>query len=241
MKRLHARILAAAVAVLVLALPAVALADSLSGGEGWKVTYDASGKLVDNYSSEAYASDVKGLQPGDDITFVITLSHENSTAGDWYMSNEVVKSLESGAAADSAYGYRLVYTGASSSASRTIYDSSVVGGTGSSGLLEATSGLEDYFFLETLSAGQTATVTLVVTLDGETEGNDYFNTLAQLKMQFAVEAQTSSSSRPVVYTGDASSDLFPFYIAMAVSGALLLVVAIVNVRRRKRESEVEGR
>lgn len=239
MKRIRICALAAVIAALVLVMPATALADSLDGGS-WAVTYTSGGTLEDNYSSSQYATNVSGLQPGDDITMSIKLNHENDAAGDWYMSNEVIKSLEAGAAKGSAYGYVLTYEGPT--ASRTLYDSQAVGGDNTSGLKEATGGLADYFFLEGLSKGQTGTVKLVVSLDGETEGNDYFNTLAQLKMKFAVDPQvetkttTKTETRNVAKTGD-ETDLFPFFVAMAASGVVLLGIAIATLRRRKNEQE----
>ena len=234
MKRIRIFALAAVIAALVLALPATAFAEDLDGGS-WSVTYTSGGSLVDDYSATQFATDVKGMQPGDSIKMKITLKHDNDQAGDWYMSNEVIKSLEEGSATGSAYGYRLTYQGPT--VSSTLYDSSAVGGTGSKGLTDATEGLQDYFFLEGLSKGQTATVELVVTLDGETEGNDYFSTLAQLKMKFAVDPQTSGTTRKVVKTGDETTSLFPYYVAMAVSGLVLLGIGIMTLRRRKAERE----
>ena len=84
-----------------------------------------------------------------------------------------------------------------------------------------------------------------MSLDGETEGNAYFNKDAELKMRFAVEKVTTSntpptkSNRNVVVTGD-TTNLMPFYIAMGVSGVLLLVLAIASLRSRKRDQEQGG-
>lgn len=235
MKRIRICALAAVIAALALVMPATALAESMDGGS-WAVTYTSGGTLEDNYSASDFATNVSGLQPGDDITMTITLNHENNDAGDWYMSNEVIKSLEAGDAKGSAYGYVLTYEGPT--ASRTLYDSQAVGGDNTAGLKEATGALADYFFLEGLSKGQTGTVKLVVSLDGETEGNDYFNTLAQLKMKFAVDPQVESKAetRNVAKTGD-ETDLFPFFVAMTASGVLLLCIAIATLRRRKNEQE----
>ena len=89
-------------------------------------------------------------------------------------------------------------------------------------------------------------MTLVVRLDGETEGNDYFNTLAKLKMKFAVEPQeaegkkgkdtTRTVHRTIVQTGD-ETNLFPLFVIVGVAGAALLVLAIVSLRLRKKERE----
>jgi len=246
MKRLHILVLAAAVVALVLAFPGAALAESLAGSSDWAVTYGSDGKMTDTYSESTYADDISGLQPGDDITFTVNLNHSNSKQADWYMSNEVIKSLEAGAAEGSAYEYLLTYEGADSSSSRTLYDSQAVGGDNTSGLKEATDagGLEDFFFLERLSKNDSATVKLKVTLDGETEGNDYFDTIARLKMKFAVEPVDTTTppnntppKTPSVQTGD-DTNLFPFYVIMGASGLLLLIVAIASVRRRKREQGI---
>ena len=244
MKRLQIAAIVVATAAL-LAFPAQAFAEHLSGQSGWTVTFAADNEkeLIDNYSAEQWADDIRGLEPGDDITFTVTLNHENASAADWYMSNDVIKSLETGAAQDSSYEYLLTYQGPSTS--KTLYDSKTVGGDESEGLKEATSGLKDFMYLDSLSKGKTATVTLKVTLDGETEQNAYFDTLAQLKMKFAVELTNnpntpSSSSKTAVKTGD-DTDLFPYYVAMSVSGALLLAFAIAAAVRRKREREEGAR
>lgn len=231
MKRIRIFALAAVIAALVLALPATALANSLDGGTG-TVTYTADGKMVEEYPSGGF--DFSGLQPGDDITISVTLKHENAEPGDWYMSNEVLESLKGDG--NSSFGYVLTYEGPS--ASRTLYDSSKVGGDNTQGLKEVNEGLKDYFYLEGLTKGQTATVKLTVSLDGETEGNAYFEKLAKLKMKFAVDPQstTTVTKKNVVKTGD-ETDLFPFYIAMVASGVLLLGIGVASLRRRKGEHE----
>lgn len=242
MKRLTGLLLAITLAL----VPAsTALAESLKGSNEWNVTFTEAEKMVDNYSEKEWADDMYQLQPGDDATFTVTLKHEHGTKADWYMSNEVIKSLEDARTSyatdandpkDSAYEYLLTYTGANGK-ERTLYDSKTVGGDNAEGLNEATEALEDFFYLDTLSKGQTAKVNLKVSLDGETEGNDYFDTLAQLKMKFAVELQPDTPDTPrrkIVRTGD-ETNLLPFYLAMVVSGTLLAVLAVQGIRERKSE------
>ena len=261
MKRIRIAILAA-VTVALLAFPGTAFAEHLAGKD-WTVTFATDEQMHESYLEEnQWHDEIRGLEPGDDITFNVTLKHEHPTTCDWYMANEVLKSLEEGVAEGSMYGYKLTYTSPSGE-SKTLYDSSIVGGDRTGGLLDATSALEDFFFLDALKQGETASVKLLVTLDGETEGNAYFDTLAQLKMKFAVELDedvpndnppnpetpnrdnppspnkpntptTSTPNRTAVQTGD-TNNLFPFYVAMAVSGAVLLGVGVVSVRRRNKE------
>ena len=250
---------AALMTVLLAAFPAAAHAEHLTGASNWTVTYTTDGKMVDNYSAAAWADDLKGMQPGDDITFTVTLVEENSASADWYMSNQVLKTLEKGIQAAnnpevlSGYEYQLTYTNPAGE-TRTLYDSTVVGGDDSTeGLTSATNALDDFFYLDNLSNGQKAHVDLRIKMDGETEQNAYFDTLAQVKMKFAVEPAekanvagapntttvTGTVSRSAVQTGD-PTDLLPFYIAMMVSGVLLLLIAVSTLRRRKREEATRG-
>ena len=248
MKRLHIMVIAAVV-LAALAFPGAAYANHLKGSNNWNVTFNSSEKMEDNFSEKDWADAIGKLQPGDDITFTVNLVHDNSKSCDWYMANDVIKSLEESYASGSAYGYKLTYTNPGGT-TRTLYDSSDVGGDDTKGLLDATSALKDFFFLDKLEKNQKAKVNLVVSLDGETEGNAYFDTLAQLKMKFAVELNTNTnnssssssttrgSDRSSVQTGD-ETNLFPFYMAMVISGAALLALGIFSVRSRKREREQE--
>ena len=249
--RIRLLVLAALVAALALAFPGAAFADSSedqSGGTNYWVTFTADGKMTDDFKANQWDDVIAHMQPGDTVTFTVNLKHEHATTCDWYMSNEVIKSLEEGAAKGSAYSYLLTFTSPNSNNTRELYNSTTVGGdtkdNDREGLREATSGLEDFFFLDSLKKNQVAQVKLVVGLDGETEGNAYFDTLAQLKMKFAVELPTKdssstkpspSNSRTTVQTGD-DTNLFPFYVIMAVSGALLLALALFLTMRRRKQA-----
>lgn len=237
MRKIISAVMAAALAFAV--LPVAAMAESIPHPGNWRVTYTSDGKMTDNYSASEYVDAVSGLQPGDDITFAITLSHENDSNADWYIANDVVKTLEENSeASGSAYEYRLTYTNPSGQIS-TLYDSEVVGGDEGNGLADATNALEDYIGLGQLSKGQTAKVELRVALDGETEGNAYFDTLARLKLKFAVEPEpepTRRTERRTVQTGDETrSRLFPLYVIMAVSGVALAGLATYGVIERRKE------
>ena len=237
MRKIISAVMAAALAFAV--LPVAAMAESIPHPGNWRVTYTSDGKMTDNYSASGDVDAVSGLQPGDDITFAITLSHENDSKADWYIANDVVKTLEENSeASGSAYEYRLTYTNPSGQVS-TLYDSEVVGGDEGNGLADATNALEDYIGLGQLSKGQTAKVELRVALDGETEGNAYFDTLARLKLKFAVEPEpepTRRTERRTVQTGDETrSRLFPLYVIMAVSGVALAGLATYGVIERRKE------
>ena len=225
-----------------------ASAETLPSKTGWYARFTADGEMIDNFKNKTGGLNdpIRGMQPGDEVSFVIDLSNEHKDNTDWYMTNEVLSSLEDGKnASGGAYTYILTFKGPSGE--KELYNSNIVGGDyknadGREGLHEATEGLEDYIFLDTLKKGEKATVTLYVMLDGETQGNAYQDTLADLQMNFAVELRPetppSASRPPVVKTGD-DTNMMPLVIAMGVSGLLLLVLGIYGVRiRRKERSDV---
>ena len=251
MKRIFAAVLVLMLAVLI-SVPVLAESTTM---DGWSVRFTEGQEMVQDFGesndkrttnslNHALDDELKGMQPGDDITFVLTLKNENKDTTRWYMTNEVLDSLEDNSANSAthggAYTYRLVFNGPGGET--VLFDSETVGGdaqvTRREGLNEATASLEDFFYLDTLKQGESGTVTLHVALDGETQGNDYQDTLADLKMNFAVELESSGTPNnpgTVVKTGD-EYKLVPYYIAMGVSGILFLVLAVDSIRRRKEDA-----
>ena len=222
---------------LILTLPLAVYADHLSGGSGWTVEFTKDEKLESNFSSSSIADAARGLQPGDDLTVTIRLINSSGKTADWYMLNEIIRSLEDTQtnAAGGAYAYQLTYA-PSVGQLVTLYDSETVGGelNGSEpeGLNEVDSALKNYMALETMRSGNSGTVTLKVSLDGETQGNSYQDSLADLRMRFAVEVTPIGK---IIKTGDESMNVSPFYIGMAVSGLLFLVLAVDGLRQRKKQ------
>lgn len=234
-------------------------ADELLGQAGWKVTFTSENKMESNFGQKSIDEAISGMQPGDNITFTLDLGNQNSKVTDWYLTNEVVRSLEDTSANSTtgggAYTYYLAYTGANRSV--VLFDSDTVGGEDSEGLRDATEGMkENYIYLDTLSPGQGGSITLKVALDGETQGNAYQDTLADLRMRFAVEVrqdpvpvsddsvprnpQSGSSNRTmIVQTGD-DTNLIPYIIAMAVSGLLFLILGIYGAKQNRKEKKEAG-
>ena len=266
MKKLLSMILALSL-LCTLAVPAMAI--HYEGGDNWNVSFTENSRMESSFKTADMNDALTGLQPGDAVTFTIHLKNNNASTTRWYMTNQVLESLEDNSANSGthggAYTYRLVYN-AVDGTQEVLFDSDTVGGdtnfTNREGLREATASLEDFFYLDDIANGESGIVTLEVALDGETQGNDYQDTLAELQMNFAVELvedepeptetpapgttpnPTPTPGTPttttVVRTGD-EMNLVPWYIAMAVSGLLFLALAIDSVRRRKREKEAGNR
>ena len=190
-----------------------------------------------NFKGVEMTEEILNIQPGDSITLQVNLKNDVDHKADWYMTNEVLQTLEdsNNSAEGGAYTYILTYH-APDGAQTVLYSSEVVGGENAGsqtneGLHQATAGLENYFFLDRLTNRESAYITLYVQLDGETQGNSYQDTLARLKMNFAVEKVAGPI---VVQTGDASNMMM--YAGMAlVAGMALFFVAFLNNRRNREE------
>lgn len=207
--------------------------------DGKTMSNDFQKKLTDATVETELIKRMKAMQPGDDVTFAINLRNDYSKSTNWYMTSKIVDSLEEGSAANGAYTYYLRYVNNTNSANnRDIFRSETVGGLNSEGLMEVNAALkedymasngEKYFYLDNLSRGQGGQVLLTVALDGETQGNDYQNRLADLKMNFAVQvvepSGTTSTNRNAPKTGD-ENNLLPYYIVMILSGLLFLYFAL---------------
>ena len=98
--------------------------------------------------------------------------------------------------------------------------------------------MEQWFYLDTLQKSQEGKIELRVSLDGETQGNDYQSTLADLQMQFAVE---EGSNRPNTSTGESTrpvntstkTNQTPWTLLSFLSGIVLLLLALIGIKARK--------
>ncbi len=257
MKRFASIILAV---VLVLSAGVCAWADDgpMDGGD-WYCRFTSDEKMDSNFQSNNIDKTVLGMQPGDTVVFHMELENQHESTTDWYMENKVVQSLEASqtVAEGGAYTYDLRYVGPDG-VEDVLYTSDSVGGEGKTmeeknleagkvGLNEATSALEDFFYLDTLASGEKGHITLRVALEGETQGNAYQDTRALLQMNFAVELSPEQPSSPdstpnpdtpytPVRTGDESNMLL-WSGVMLVCGLGVLALAVYTLRRNRKYRE----
>ena len=222
---------------------------------GMYCTFTTDEKMDSNFYNDVMDQTISQMQPGDEAVFRITVKNEHPQTTDWYMSNDVIYSLEdrslNAATNGGAYSYTLTYTG--NSGLVTLFDSDTIGGddvvsAAGAGLHEATEDLADWLYMDTLATNQTGLVELHVLLEGETQGNDYQDTLADLEMRFVVELPRSGptpTTTPVpgtpgnptgktVATGDQNT-ILPYIIIAIAAAAALVIFAVVNIRNRKKE------
>lgn len=227
------------------------LAETIQTNERFAVTFTKNDKMENNFTTGQIDEFLLGLQPGDTGIIEMDIVNQNKTSTEWYMNNEVVNSLEDGSiASGGAYAYTLTYQGPEGR-NEVIYTSSTIGGEEGSnnGLKDATDSLDDWFYLDTLKENQTGKVRLEVQLDGETQGNRYQSTLADLQMEFAVEKNENRDrtvqGKPTVTRKTGSSKVntstltnqFTWSLLSALSGIVLLVLAIFGWKENKEDKD----
>lgn len=229
-------------ALLLLAMTVSVSAETTRTNAG-TVTFNGS-RMRSSFSSNRLAASVSEIQPGDSAVFEVELSSSADGETDWYMSNEVLSSLEDAqdVAENGGYTYRLSYKDQNGT-EMVLYNSENIGGekdqSAGSGLNEATDSLGDFFYLDRLNKGTGGTVTLEISLDGESQGNIYQDTLASLKMNFAAE-MAKGSTRPgepgssvhltnQVQTGDIWTG--GALIAL-IAGIILLIIGILSMKKK---------
>ena len=207
-----------------------AFAKDYQGADGWQVHFTGD-KMESNFENKTVSDELATIQPGDSIELKVQLKNSDKGETDWYMTNEIIQTLEEAqeSAEGGAYEYKLTYVG-SDNTEKVLYNSDTVGGEGSSktgeGLKELGNGIE-----------------------GETQGNGYQNTLAKLRMNFAVEkvkvSNTITKTKIVkttntVKTGDTARVLL-FCVLALISGLILLAYGIYtynkNTKKRRRKGE----
>lgn len=217
-------------------------AEDYYGSNEWLAVFNGD-EIESNFSSEELADDMVNVQPGDSITFEVNLQNDSSIDTYWYMKNEVLQTLEESnqSAEGGAYTYILSYIDEDGSET-VFYSSEVVGGEdGDSqegeGLHQATSSLEDYFYIDTLAEAETGVIRLYVKIEGETTGTDYQETLAKLQMNFAVEKVTEGKVITTVKTGDVANIML-YSTLLLLSGLVLSFIAMRTVKNRRDQKGV---
>lgn len=247
-------------AVMTIGTAVTAHAEEFQSEKSWAVTFDGK-KMNSNFKSSEMDEEIYRIQPGDTIELQVALKNADTGETDWYMTNEVLKSLEESqsVAEGGSYTYILTYVDPSKE-EKVLFSSETVGGEGSSGagegLQQATDGLDEYLYLGRLKSNESGSVRLSVTLDGETQGNAYQDTLAQLQMNFAVEkvapgtrTEEVTINRPgrtinkLIRTYPKTGDTAPILALSAAalaSGIILLILGLRAMKKRREDKRGEG-
>ena len=207
-----------------------------------KCQYNGS-KITSNFSTEEFAASQDGMEPGDSLTYKVTYKNNSDKKTSWYMRNKVLETLEENKSQAENGGYTYVLKNIGPNGTETtLFDNSQVGGETKKGklegLLQATNATGNFFFIQDLKPGESATTYLHVAMDGETEVNDYMDTHGELMVSYAVEDQdgkTDEQKDNNPRTGDPMS-IWKF-IALMAAAVAVAIFAIISWRRDRKDGE----
>ena len=158
--------------------------------EPWDVTYTGS-SMKSNYDPAKAV--IKDTMPGDTIEYTVNYINDSKSDATFYMSADVIKTLEEGSiATGGSYTYKITC----SEMEEPLFDSETIGGDENAsavvGLNQVNGNEGSYFSLGSLEVGKSGQVTVKVTLDGNSQTNNYMSTLAELEIKFGAEPTDSA-------------------------------------------------
>lgn len=205
--------------------------------------------IVWQNGSGSISEALNDLEPGDTIKIEVIYKNESSESTEWYLRNEVLKSLEEAGASGGGYSYKLVNNGVTGNLN--IFNSEAVGGDDTyepsgiaKGLKSATNATQEFFYIDTVPAGKSGKTVLEVGLDGESQANIYQNKDGKLELQYAVEftgnGETIYKHVPGkgVKTGDYTDILTPVMVGLVA--LLLLILTFISAKRDNRKDGEEA-
>lgn len=149
------------------------------------VTFDGSSQMkYTYYDKQNFGSAFTGMLPGEERKQEIILQNKSDKTADFYMEVEIIRALEEASqASGAAYKFSLGVTqnSVNNGEKSVIYGGTAEGkawiGGDNSGLSQINEVLKNYgqkgIKVATLKSGETAVISLTVTLDGMTGGNTY--------------------------------------------------------------------
>ena len=97
-------------AAMTVGMSTTVFAEDFQGEKSWKVTFNGEG-MESNFQSSEMTEEIYRIQPGDTIELQVGVGNSSGSETDWYMTNEVLQSLEDtqSVAEGGAYAYELTY------------------------------------------------------------------------------------------------------------------------------------
>lgn len=238
--------------ILVLSLPMVVCAADTP-----KATFDGSKEIQYNYDDTTNFGDgFVNMMPGETRSQDIILENTSDKTVDFYMKTETLKTFEE-VKKTSGAAYQVMLTVTDSEGTRVIYggseeDGSSRIGADEEGLGNLNGNISEWFKVVTLNQKQQATVTLQVSLDGESHDNSYQAAEGTFQFEFKAgyddvknvvtiyEQLEDVVVNQIVYadsvkTGD-NSALFQLIGGIGVCAVFLMMLLILK-RRAKGEKE----
>lgn len=199
---------------------------------------------------EEFADNFADMLPGESRTEEIVLRNEDDKSAEFYLQSQVLKAFEDTVdASGAAYNISLqLHKGSKTS---VIFggpeegDSARIGGD-EEGLANLNEAMGDWVYLTELAPGESATLEMLVALDGESSTNDYQQALGTFSFEFGVDYPSPApKADPVVnkkyVKGDPryvtktvkTGDDAPILALLTMGAAALGVLTVVGKKSRK--------
>jgi len=230
------------ISILLAACLALFLVPAALAAEQPTVTYDGS-KISYNYANtNQFGTAFENMVPGETRTLEITLSNTSGEEANFFMDTAVIKAFEDAVKASGA-AYQVTMDVVQDGNTTNIYGGSngaTVGGD-KSGLYDLNGNLNKTFLAAKIPAGKTAAVRMSVTLDGETNTNNYQALTGTFQFNFSVikddvytpdDTPKTVTLINIVPTGD-QAQLGLYIMGLAVSMAAITVIIVIAKKRKK--------
>ncbi len=223
-------------------------------------TFDGSKEIKYNYSDTTnFGEGFINMMPGEERTQDIILKNTSDKAVDFYMKTETLRTFEEFNMTDGA-AYHVTLTVQDMKGTTTIYggaeaDGSNRIGADEEGLGNLNGNVNEWYKVAALNGGEEATITLKVSLDGESHHNSYMAAEGTFQFEFMAGYEDKENVittvkqledvvvNEIVYvvnsvkTGDSSS-FFLWSGGIGLCAALLVVMIALKMKGRKQHENV---
>lgn len=207
------------------------------------ITFDGEAEKFINANSEGEVFNLEGMYPGETRTETLTLVNNDYREMKFYMNSKVLDEFGNETSSGAiAYDFNFKING------EDLFDG-LVGGEDNVG----DGMMEDNILIATLAKGETATLEMSVTADGDTMDNSYQDATGLVQYTFSVEYDDEAVKEPqkvvntvvqtvtnriekAVQTGDpATLGLF----GVLLGGSVVGIVYLIATRKKKEEDQNE--
>lgn len=208
------------------------------------ITFDGEAEKFINENSNGEVFNLEGMYPGETRTETLTLVNNDYREMKFYMNSKVLDEFGNETSSGAiAYDFNFKING------EDLFDG-LVGGEDNVG----EGMMEDNILIATLAKGETATLEMSVTADGDTMDNSYQDASGLIQYTFSVEYDDEAVNEPqrvvntvvqtvtnriekAVQTGDpATLGLF----GVLLGGSVVGIVYLIATRKKKEEDQNEA-
>lgn len=235
--------------ITVLSLPMITYAENTP-----RATFDGSTEIKYNYDDTTNFGDgFVNMMPGETRTQDIILDNTSEKIVDFYMRTETLKTFEE-VKKTSGAAYQVMLTVTDPSGTRVIYggteeDGSSRIGADDQGLGNLNGNINEWFKVVTLDHNQQATITMKVSLDGESHTNSYMDAEGTFQFEFKAgyddednvitifEQLEDVIINEIIYANNVKTgeSIVPLLLIGGIGICIVLLIVVLILKKREKE------